>query len=125
MSGPIVFISHFRIKQGVAEGYMELQRRVVKSLEAEKPRTLAFLQYLAGDGETLSIVHVFADAASMDAHVEGAEERSSAAYEYLVPAGWEIYGTPSEQVSEMMRKSAATAGVPLAMHPEFVGGFLR
>ena len=125
MSGPIVFISHFRIKEGMAEGAMELQRRVAKSLEAEKPRTLAFLQPLAGDRKSLSIVHVFVDSASMDVHVEGAEDRSSAAYEYLVPEGWEIYGTPSQQVTEMLRRQAASSGVPLATHPELVGGFLR
>jgi hypothetical protein len=125
VSGAIVFISHFRIKEGMADGLMELQRRVAKSLEAEKPRTLAFLQFLARDGETLSIVHVFADAASMDVHVEGAEARSSAAYEYVVPEGWEIYGTPSEHVTEGIRRRAASSGVPLTMHPELVGGFLR
>lgn len=60
MSRPIVFISHFRIKAGMAAQYMEFQPHVAKSLGAGKPRTLA-----------------------------------------------------------------GSSGVPLALHPAFIGGFLR
>jgi hypothetical protein len=68
---------------------------------------------------------VFADAESMDVHFEGAEERSAAAYEYLDPASWEIYGKPSKAVIEVMRHTAASAGVTLSVQPEYLAGFLR
>lgn len=125
MSEPIVFISHFRIKGGKLDAYKQLQRDVTKLLQAEKPRTLVFLTYLNEDGTQMSVVHVFADAESMDLHVEGSEERSRAAYEYLVPEGWEIYGTPSDHVAEMMRQAAASSGVTLRVQAEHVSGFLR
>lgn len=125
MSEPIVFISHFRIKEGKLDAYRELQREVATMLEAEKPQTLVFLTYLDASGTRMTAVHVFADAESMDLHVAGAEERSAAAYEFLVPAGWDIYGTPSEQVVEMMRSAAAASGVTLNVQAEHVAGFLR
>lgn len=125
MSEPIVFISHFRIKGGKLDAYKQLQRDVTKLLQAEKPRTLVFLTYLNEDGTQMSVVHVFADAESMDLHVEGSEERSRAAYEFLVPDGWEIYGTPSDHVVEMMRQAAASSGVTLRVQAEHVSGFLR
>jgi hypothetical protein len=46
MSEPIVFISHFRVKEGKLDGYRRLQRDATRALEAEKPRTVAFLSYL-------------------------------------------------------------------------------
>lgn len=125
MSQPIVFISHFRIKEGKGDAWKDLSRQAAAALEAGKPRTVGFLQYLDERGTGLSIVHVFPDAESMDLHVEGAEERAQAAYELVEPAGWEIYGRPSDEALEMMRRSAEAAGVPLRIHPEHLGGFLR
>jgi len=72
----------------------------------------------------LTIVHVFADAEAMDLHVQGAEERTSSAYEFIEPEGFEIDGSPSEAVLQMMQ-GAAEAGPELILRPEFLSGFLR
>jgi hypothetical protein len=42
-----------------------------------------------------------------------------------IKAGWEIYGAPSDQGMASMRRLAASSGVPLTVHPELFGGFLR
>jgi hypothetical protein len=125
MTEPIVFISHFRIKEGALDAYRRMHHEAVRALEADKPRTLAFLPYLDEDGTRLTILHLFADAESMDLHFKGAEERSAKAYEVLVPDGWDIYGTPSDQVLDAMRNAAGASGVTLTLQPEYVGGFLR
>ena len=125
MSQPIVFVSHFRVKEGKLEGARRPWQEASRRLEEEKPRTLVFLGYLDRDGTHVTMVHVFADADSMDLHVEGAGERSTAAYEFVEPEGFEIYGTPSDRVLEMLRREAATAGVTLTHQPENLVGFLR
>lgn len=61
----------------------------------------------------------------MDEHSEGADERAAAAYEFIEPRGWELYGQTSEQVMEGMRATAERFGVPLVVEPRFNGGFLR
>ena len=76
-------------------------------------------------GERLSIVHMFPDADALDAHAEGAGERSKAAFELFEPAGWEIYGTPSAAAVERIRRDAEGAGVPLMLAPDSLGGFSR
>ena len=125
MSQPIVFISHFQVKEGKLDGLKRSYHESAKRLQAEKPRTLVFLGYLNDSATHVSFVHAFADAESMDLHVQGAGERSRAAYEYLDPRGWEIYGRPSNPVLEMMRQGATSAGVTLNVHPDYLGGFLR
>jgi quinol monooxygenase YgiN len=125
MSEPIVFVSHFRIKEDKLEGLKKLSQEVLETLEAEKPRTTAQLAYLNDSGTQMSFVHVFSDSSAMDLHFEGAEERSGAAYEFMDPAGWEIYGTPSDAALSMMRQAARSAGVALTIRSEFLGGFLR
>ena len=125
MSEPIVFISHFRVKEDRSDHMPDLSNQIANAMEAGRPRTLGFLFFVNQDRSHMSIVHVFRDAESMDLHFVGADQRSSAAYEYLVPEGWEIYGKPSEPVLEQMRREAASAGVTLALQPEFLAGFLR
>jgi hypothetical protein len=125
MTEPIFFLSHFRIKEGGLDVLRRLTREVTPQLEAEKPRTVLFLSYLSSDGGEISFLHAFADAKSMDLHIVGSDERSRAAYGYMEPLGWEIYGKPSAAALEGMRQAAASAGVPLALHPEYLAGFLR
>ena len=125
MPEPIFFLSHFRIKEGRLDAVRQLTSEAAARLQAEKPRTVLFLSYLDADGGTISFLHAFADAESMDLHFVGADERSRAAYEYIEPLGWEFYGRPSTAALETMRQAAASAGVSLALHPEYLAGFLR
>ena len=122
---PIVFISRFRIKDGQLDAFRQYGREMTPKLRDVKPGTVGFLMYLDPDGSELTIIHLFPDAEAMDLHFEGAGERSQAAYEFLVPVGWEIYGTPSEAVVVSMREAAAASGVTLTLQPDYADGFLR
>jgi hypothetical protein len=125
MPDPIVFISHFQMKDGELDAYRQLQGDVTRQLREEKPRTLAFLTYLNESGTRMTAIHVFADPEAMDIHFQGSQERSRRAYEFLAPEGWEIYGRPSASVIEAMEGAAASAGVPLSAQREYAGGVLR
>lgn len=124
MSGPIVFISKFRVKEGKLDDFRRFYQAGAESIKADKPGTVVFLAYLNENATNVTIIHVFPDASSMDLHVQGADERSKAAYEFIEPAGLELYGTPSEGVLEMMRQIDGS-GVPLTVRPEHLGGYLR
>jgi hypothetical protein len=125
MSEPIVFVSHSRVKDGQLEGFREFLRAGTRALEADKPGTVVFLAYLDASGTEASIVHAFPDADAMDAHLQGVDERSGAADAFIETTGYEIYGSPSPQVIEAMQRFAAAEGVPLAVRPAYVGGYLR
>jgi hypothetical protein len=125
MSEPVVFISHFAIKPGAADGLRRFLRDGSAGLESAKPRTLALLPYTDEAGTELSIVHVFGDTVAMDEHFEGSDERANAAYEYIEPRGWEIYGRPSDEALMSLRQAAQSAGVPLTLQPVSASGFLR
>ena len=125
MSEPIVFISHFRVKAGQLDAFRPYLREGSATLQADKPRTVAFLAYIDEAGTQATIVHVFPDAEAVDRHVEGSGERSRDAYEFLQPDGWEIYGTPSAAALAMLQEGAVAAGVSLAVRPDYIGGFLR
>ena len=125
MAEPIVFISRSRVLEGKLDGLRRFMEPGIAALEAEKPGTLLFVQYLDPTGFELTIIHAWADAAAMDAHMEGVAERSAAAYEFIESRAFEIYGQPSDAVRQMMEGAAARAGIELKVHPEFVGGWMR
>jgi hypothetical protein len=125
MSEPVVFISHFGIKEGTLADLRRLSEEVIEQLSEDKPRTVLYLAYVDDEGTRVSFLHAFPDAESMDLHFEGADERANAAYQYLEPRGWEIYGRPSDNAMGSMRQAATGAGVPLTVLPDHLGGFLR
>jgi quinol monooxygenase YgiN len=125
VAGPVFFISHFAVKEGKLDELRGLFEEIQAELAESKPRTFAYLAYVDEAGGRLTILHGFADADAMDAHFEGADERSAAAYEFIEPRGWEIYGQASEGAVAGMRREAETAGVSLTVLPDHVGGFLR
>ena len=63
-------------------------------------------------------------AEAMDLHLQGADERSKAAYRFIEPASIEIYGTPNNYALEMMKKIAGS-GIDVSVNPQFIGGFIR
>jgi hypothetical protein len=125
MGKPVVFISHFKVKEGSLLDLKRLSADVIADLYADKPRTVLWLAYLDEEGTEISFIHAFPDADSMDAHFGGVEERVAAAYRYLEPQGWEIFGKPSEAAMETMQQAASSSGVSLTVLPEHLGGFLR
>jgi len=124
MSGPIVFISHFKIKEGKLDDVRQLSENVSKFIEANKPGTVAFLQFTNAEGTELSIIHVFPDAEAFDKHNEGAGERSNKAFEVIVPTRREIYGLPSDQAMTILTPPEGS-GIDLNQMVQLVGGYIR
>jgi quinol monooxygenase YgiN len=124
VSEPIVFISNQRIKPGKLEAYKEYYREVAEFTEANKPGTVAHLAYLSEDGAEATVVHLFPDAESMEAHMRGIGKIAEKSAEFMEVVGWLIYGRPSSAVLEGLLKLAGPK-VTLSIKPQPVGGYLR
>ena len=124
MSEPVVFISHFTVRDGALEGLRRFAAEGAAGLREGKPQTVAFLMYLDEESKELTIVHTFPDADAMDRHFEGSDERSAASFEFIEPRGFEIYGTPSDSALGTLQQAAAS-GLPLSLRSQFLEGFLR
>jgi len=125
MSEPVVFVSHFRIKQGGRDVVTRAAKDVATHIHAEKLRTVLYLVYLDPEDETVSFLHAFPDGDAMDLHFVGADERFVAIRDYVEPLGWEVYGSPSAGALDVLRERAAASGLSLSLNPDYVAGFLR
>ena len=124
MTDPVVFIIRNRVKKGMFDDFRKHYRDGVPLTEADKPGTLVQLAYVDKDATQVDIVRLFPSAEAMDLHLQGADERSKAAYKFIEPASIEIYGTPSNFAMAMMKKIAGS-GIDVSVHPQFIGGFIR
>ena len=128
MSGPIVFISHFKVKEGKLDALKQFAQAMTEHIKAEKPGTLVFLQYLNEEGTEQTIVHVFPDADAFDRHGEGVAERAKAGFEFLEPISRELYGMPNQKTLAMMMTGIRPPGAPeIEFHhmPQHMGGYIR
>jgi quinol monooxygenase YgiN len=124
MSEPIVFISHFKVKEGKHDEFKQLSQEVTEHIKADKPGTFTFLQYTNEEGTELSIIHIFPDAEAFDNHNEGVGERAGKAFEFIVPTRREIYGLPSDQAMTILTPPEGS-GIILHQVPQLMGGYIR
>jgi quinol monooxygenase YgiN len=124
MFAPIVFISHFKVKDGKLKELRAHSQKATELLDAQKPGTVAYLLFLSQDGTELSIVHVFPDAEAFDRHVEGVAERFRAALEFIVPTRRELYGTPSDSARALLEPPEGSA-ISLTVIPQPMTGYMR
>ena len=124
MSEPIVLISHHKIKEGKMDAFRAVFPQGTQLIWEQKPGTLVFLSYADEDSGEVSFVHVFPDAEAVDVHLEGVDERSKQAYEFMQPKSLEIYGSPSDEALEIMEPTTGS-GVTLSINKDSIGGFLR
>jgi quinol monooxygenase YgiN len=125
MSGPIVFISRSAVRPGQLGAFREAAAEMVPSIERAKPGTVVFLGYASEEGAELHMVHVFPDDAAMADHLEGVDERFASVVDLIEPRGYEIFGEPGELVLATMRRFAEALDIPLRVHPDLIGGYVR
>ena len=124
MADPIVFISRNRVKEGMLEDFRKHYRESIPVTEAGKPGTRVQLAYADEEHSEVVIVRLFASADGLDLQLQGADQRSKTAYQFIEPTGVEIYGKPNEYAMQMIEKVVGS-GIPVSIHAQFIGGFIR
>jgi hypothetical protein len=124
MAEPVVFISRNRIKEGRIDDFRQHYSTSIQTTLEAKPGTLVQLAYEDDQAHEVTIVRIFPSAEALDQQIQGADERSKKTYEFIEPTGIEIFGTPSPDTVERMKKIAGM-GIPVVIHPHYTGGFIR
>ena len=123
MSEPFIFIGTHSIREGKLQNLKQYEQELVALVEANEPRLIAFHIFVNEDGTQATTIQVHPDAASMAFHMQALGQKISEAYAFLERTERiEVYGTPSDQVLEMMRQLAGS-GVPLSVKVNHLGGF--
>jgi hypothetical protein len=125
MSGPLIYIGTYTIKNEKLEECKQRLGELVDLVETNEPRLTAFHVYLDEQGSTISVVQVHPDSESMEFHLKVVSEHLTGAFEYLETTQSEqLYGAPSDTLAEMLQ-AYAEPGVPVTFMPVHEVGFTR
>jgi hypothetical protein len=113
----------------VHDGKLEELRVAMKSLaefvEANESRPLAYHVYFSTDGKRMTVLQIHPDAASMEHHMRVAAAEFARVKDLVSLSAIDIYGSPSDELLDQMRKKAELlGGAALAVH-ELHAGFAR
>jgi hypothetical protein len=126
MSGPLIFISHSKVKRGKLAEYEEHCQQATELVESNEPRMIAFNSYASSDGADVSTVQIHPDAESLNTHLKlFAEKLQVRAFEALDSSEVDIYGEPSESARQQLEQMAGMTGMRVRILPVHQGGFLR
>jgi hypothetical protein len=126
MTGPFIFIATNRLKQGKLNSEKKRLPDLIDFIQANEPRLIAFNEYANEESTEVAVVQIHPDTDSMVFHMELIAERAASAYADTIDAttNIQVFGTPSGNVTDMLRRQAG-AGVPLSIKPHHLGGFTR
>jgi len=126
MSEPFIFIGTHTISEGRLEDFKQSCGELLKVVQANEPRLIAFNIYVDEDGTEASVVQVHPDADSMLFHMQVVRDHISEAYQSVLEKTEriDVYGKLSDAVLETIRQLAGS-GVPLSVKTHHLGGFTR
>jgi hypothetical protein len=109
-SEPIVYIDHSDIRDGAAHELKAGVQRLVEFIDAREPRLLAYGFYIDEEADTMTVVAVHPDAASLELHLDIGRGEFRKLAHLITLTGIECYGTPSERALQQLREKAASLG---------------
>jgi hypothetical protein len=122
MSGPLIVVFSYSIKPGKQEEARKRIAELVDFVETNEPRMIAFHVYLDQGGNTLGIVQVHPDSASMEFHTQVNAKHFATAFDWLDTSISQEYFGP---ISDALAAELAKWGEAFTHLPVHEAGFTR
>jgi hypothetical protein len=110
MSGPLVYVDKSDVREGALEELRGAIDELAGFIEDNVPQVLAYNVYLSDDGTEMTVVHVHADAASLDRHLEVGGPVFRRFADLLTLRSIHVYGEPSRKAMDLLREKANALG---------------
>jgi quinol monooxygenase YgiN len=125
MSQPLVYIDSSEVRPGRLEELKAAIGELATFVEENEPGLLSYSVYFDESENRMSVVHVHADAASLDLHMETAGPLFERFAELVTLSSIRIYGEPSEAALGQLREKLRILGAgDVIVHRPHVG-FVR
>lgn len=125
MSGPIVAVDTSEIREGKFEELAEAVAEMATFVDANEPRPIAYQVYFDERGTRMTVIQVHPDSASMEHHMTVAAPIFSGFADLITLSSVDVYGEPSDQLVELLRRKAQMLGTATLTVHELRAGFLR
>jgi hypothetical protein len=125
MAEPLIYVDVAEVREGALVELRQAISELAEFVEENEPQLLSYYAYLSDDGTRLSVVHIHADPASLDRHLEIAGPRFARFAELVTLRSIHIYGRPSENALRLLRAKLEQLGAgDVVVYPPHAG-FVR
>jgi quinol monooxygenase YgiN len=115
---PIIYVDHSKIREGKLQELRAAVRELAELVESMEPQLLAYYVYLSEDAAQMSVVHLHRNSESLKVHLEVGGPAFARFVDLITLQSIDIYGTPSEELLEELRKKADLLGAgTVRVHP--------
>jgi hypothetical protein len=104
---PLVYVDTSEVREGALGQLREAIAALAGFVEEHEPELISYSVYFSEDCRRMTVVHVHADRASLDHHMEVAGPRFAAFADLVRLSSIHIYGDPSEKAVGQLREGAA------------------
>jgi quinol monooxygenase YgiN len=104
---PLVYVDTSEVREGALGQLREAIAALAGFVEEHEPELISYSVYFSEDGRRMTVVHVHADRASLDHHMEVAGPRFAAFADLVRLSSIHIYGDPSEKAVGQLRDKVA------------------
>jgi quinol monooxygenase YgiN len=125
MSHPLTYIDTSDVRNGALEELKEAIRELAEFVDANEPGLIAYNVYFSDDGRQMTVMHVHADSASLDYHMDVAGPAFRRFADLLTLSSIRIYGEPSEKALRQLHDKAGLLGSGNVIVHELHAGFSR
>lgn len=110
MGNHIVYIDRSVVRDGKVDELKSAMTDLVDFVEANEPEILAYDVYFNTDEDRMTVVHMHADQATLEYHMEVAGPKFPPIGELIELESIDVYGHPGEDLIQQLRAKAAELG---------------
>ena len=110
MSGPLVYVDISDVRERALEELRGAIEELAEFVETNVPQVLAYSIFLSEDGTEMTVVHVHAEAESLERHLMAGGPVFAKFADLLTLKSIRVYGEPSERGVELLREKAEMLG---------------
>jgi hypothetical protein len=125
MSEPVISIDTSLIRDGRLEELKSAVAELVEFVRANEPRPIAYEVFFDQTGSRMTVVQVHPDSASMEHHMTVAGPAFAGFAGLITLSTMDVYGTPSEEVLELLRRKVQMLGDATVIVHDLQAGFAR
>jgi hypothetical protein len=125
VAGPLVYVDTSEVRAGALEELRRAIDELAEFVEVNLPEVLAYNIYLSDDGGEMTVVHIHADSASLEKHLEIGGPVFRRFTDLVALSSIHVYGEPSERALEQLHAKARALGSGRVVVHARAAGFSR
>lgn len=110
MTDLIVYVDRSAVRDGKLDELKPAMAELAAFVEANEPEILAYNVYFSADEDRMTVMHVHAEQASLEHHMEVAGPKFPPIGEFIELESIDVYGRPSDDLVRQLKDKASDLG---------------